>query len=162
MNRATEKIERGNPFNQTKLLQRGFDNKKNNAPVATGRKRILVVDDDNGILAVLLYLLRDMDFDVEVAENGYEARELFMNGAFDLVMTDLQMPGMNGWELAFNIKKMSPGTPVVLITGAEKDMVEAGKDFHHVDSVLFKPFKVEIFKDMVYSLVENHSTSTST
>jgi CheY-like chemotaxis protein len=160
MRREIEKIVA--PLIQIRLPQRDIVNKKGNTSAGTGRKRILVVDDDNGILTVLLYLLREMDFDVEAAENGYEAKELFLSGAFDLVMTDLQMPGMDGWELAFNIKRMSPGTPVILITGAEKDMVEGGKNFHHVDSVLFKPFKLEIFKDTVYGLVGNHSTSTST
>ena len=151
MHYRAEKMETENPFTQIKIP---------NISAGTGRKRILVVDDDNGILSVLLYMLKEMGFDAVSAENGYDAKDLFTGGVFDLVITDLHMPGMDGRELAFNIKRISPGTPVILITGAEKDMVEEGKDFHHVDSVLFKPFNLEAFKDLVYGLVGDHSTST--
>ena len=151
MHNTAEDMETENPLTQIRLP---------NTSAGTGRKRILVVDDDSGIISVLLYLLKEMGFDAVSAENGYDARDLFKDGVFDLVITDLNMPGMDGRELAFNIKRISPGTPVILITGIEKDMAEADKDFHHVDSVLFKPFNLEAFKDLVFDLMGDHSTST--
>jgi CheY-like chemotaxis protein len=114
-------------------------------PYVEGRpklRRILVVDDDIGVRDTMAGLLSDLGYDVAVAADGEEALILLQDSTFGLVLTDLNMPGMDGWSLAGRIKKDS-STPVVLITASDRPSVEARLKDSAVDSVLFKPFRVE-------------------
>lgn len=98
-------------------------------------KRILVVDDDHCVREVLSRLLIALKFKVKSVDNAYDALDLFINEGFELVLTDIQMPGMDGWELAFNIKKISTETPVILITGMEKHEVEERMQNGHANFI---------------------------
>ena len=64
-------------------------------------KRILVVDDEEQVVSVLRDSLRKLgqDYEIVTAQNGYDALEVVKKTSFDLVITDLKMPGMNGLEL---------------------------------------------------------------
>jgi len=84
------------------------------------RNRILIVDDTKAIRDTLSEMLSVMGFEVTVASSGNEGLRLFPRNSFDLVLTDLQMPDLDGWTLALHIKDKSPNTQVVLITGSEK------------------------------------------
>ena len=85
-------------------------------------KNILVADDEFDILETIVDSL-EIEFDRDVlkihqAQNGVEALELFKDGSgFDLVVTDLNMPKMDGLELVKNIMKITPGFPVIVFTG---------------------------------------------
>ena len=80
------------------------------------KNRILVVDDDHAMRLALSESLESCGYDIVAAENGREALELFKKGKFDLVVTDMKMPGMTGIEVLRGVKKLSPEIPVVLIT----------------------------------------------
>jgi CheY-like chemotaxis protein len=128
-------------------------------PYAEGKptlKRILVVDDHRGVRDAMAWLLSDLGYDVAVAADGEEALILFQDSTFGLVLTDLNMPGMDGWGLAGRIKKDS-NTPVVLITASDRRSVEARIKDSAVDSVLFKPFRVE---DLVAVVIKAFRTIT--
>lgn len=105
-------------------------------------RRILVVDDEKGVRDAIAGLLSDLGYDVAVAADGAEALALIQDAAFGLVLTDLNMPGMDGWSLAERIKKES-NVPIVLITGSERRSVDQRLGKSSVDSVLFKPFRVD-------------------
>lgn len=115
--------------------------------------RILIVDDTKVIRDTLSDMLSVMGFDVAVASSGHEGLDLFLKNSFDLVLTDLQMPDMDGWTLAFSIKEESPNTPVVLITGEEKRRVMEELEGSCVDSVMFKPFALEDIQETVQQLL---------
>ena len=106
-------------------------------------KRILLVDDAEALRDVLSKILSVMGFEVTVARNGNEGLNLFLEHAFDLVMTDLEMPGIDGWTLAFHVKDKSPHTPVVLITGQKEESVMEKLAHSSVDEAMFKPFRLE-------------------
>lgn len=103
--------------------------------------KILIVDDDKHIRDLLLEMLSIMGYKVVTASSGDEGLRLFLNDCFGLVVTDFKMPGMDGLNFANHIKKSSPNTPVVLITGEEKDSIMEKIDGSCVDSALFKPFR---------------------
>ncbi len=107
------------------------------------RASILVVDDNQGIRTFLSALLSMMGFQVTQAADGDEALDLISRESFGVVFTDFQMPGMDGFTLASNIKSSSPKTPVIMITGSEQSLVQEKMRKGSVDSVLFKPFKLE-------------------
>lgn len=100
-----------------------------------GRKaRVLVIDDEESIRGVLARTLSQVKHEVSLAEDGEEGVRLFKEKEFDIVLTDLGMPGMSGWEVCRMIKQISPRTPVGMITGwgmelGKGKMEEYGLDF---------------------------------
>ena len=106
-------------------------------------RRILVAEDNKALQGVVSSLLDFMGFEVALAGNGVEALSLFLENSFDLVLTDLEMPIMDGWSLTHCIKERSPNTPVVLMTGGDRETVRKKVGRGPVDSVIFKPFRLE-------------------
>ena len=108
-----------------------------------GNKRILVVDDNEGIRCALLAALSVMGYEATTARSGVEALNVFLRNPFDLVITDLQMPEMDGWTLASLIKDRFPHIPVVLITGKQKEEVMKDRRRRSIDSALSKPLRLQ-------------------
>jgi CheY-like chemotaxis protein len=117
-------------------------------------KRILVAEDNKSIQHVVSWILDFMGFEVALAGNGVEALSLFLKNSFDLVLTDLEMPIMDGWSLIHCIKERSPNTPVVLLTGADRDNVLKKVKSAPIDSVIFKPFSLNDFQSTVQRVLE--------
>lgn len=84
------------------------------------RKRVLIVDDDVYYLHLLEFVVRKIveqtDITVQYALSGEEALGMLGEGCFASLITDLNMPAMNGYELALKAKKMSPGLDIVMVT----------------------------------------------
>lgn len=117
-------------------------------------RRILVVDDEEGIRQVLSRALSVKGYETITASNGSEALNLFLRNSFDLVITDLQMPRMDGWSLASRIKDSFPDTPVVLITARAKEEVLEKIEGSSVDLVIFKPFTLEEIEIALEDILE--------
>ncbi len=98
---------------------------KNNVP-----KKILIVDDESEMRVALETTLQRENYQLVCAEDGKQALEQFDNHEFDLVLTDVRMPKLNGLELLREVKERSPGTPVVMMTayGTIDNAVEAMKE----------------------------------
>jgi len=105
--------------------------------------RCLVVDDEELVAAVLGDMLLWAGHSVEVARSGQEAIARLGAESFDLVMTDLAMPGLTGWDVARAVKDRSPATRVVLVTGFGVELSPEDLKAHGVDLVLAKPLKLE-------------------
>jgi CheY-like chemotaxis protein len=101
--------------------------------------RILVVDDEADVREMLADMLMSRGHRVTLASGGREALQRLERGDYDLVITDLGMPELNGWEVARAIKVMRPSMPVLLLTGWA-DALDA--DARRVDAVIKKPFDV--------------------
>jgi len=104
---------------------------------------ILVVDDEEMFAEVLVEMLSECGHAVCRAANGADAIEKFKETPFDLVFTDLGMPGMSGWQVAKNIKDIEPQTPVVLLTGRGMILSKEELKSSQVDMVLSKPLRME-------------------
>jgi CheY-like chemotaxis protein len=118
-------------------------------------RRILVAEDHKATREIVSGILDLMGFEVALAGNGLEALSLFVEKTFDLVLTDLEMPIMDGWNLTRCIKERSPDTPVVLMTGADRATVAKKVERGSVDSILFKPFGLEDFERTVQGALES-------
>ncbi len=126
------------------------------ATPALGRTRqLLVVDDDRAIQTLLSRTLSLMGYDVNLAGNGLEGMDLFLKGSYDLVITDLQMPLMNGWELSRLVKERSPKTPVIVITGSCDDNHWDKLKMNGVDAIIPKPFKLKEIGKTVQGLLSS-------
>jgi DNA-binding NtrC family response regulator len=88
---------------------------------------LLIIEDETALRRGLADYFRDSDYRVLTAENGQKGIELFQKEAVDLVFTDLRMPVMDGLELLSELGRISPATPVIVISGAGgiKEAVEA-------------------------------------
>ncbi len=109
--------------------------------VLPGSKRlgaVLVIDDDADVRELVADALAAQGHSVTVAGGGREGLDRFETGRYDLVLTDLGMPDLNGWEVARAIKASSAHTPVLLLTGWA-DVVDADTT-GGVDGILKKPF----------------------
>jgi CheY-like chemotaxis protein len=151
------KVGQGTTF--TIILPIGEDEKEEAAdsqPIKKGRRaRILVIDDDEFVRSVLSRTLAQVDHQVTLAEDGGKGVQLFKEGEFDIVLTDLGMPGVSGWEVCRMIKEISPRTPVGMITGwgderNRSKMEECGLDFF-----ISKPFDLAQILNVVAETMES-------
>jgi CheY-like chemotaxis protein len=115
--------------------------------------RVLVIDDSSSIRLALAYLLRMEGFLVTDAAGGQDGLRQFREAPVDLVVTDLEMPDLSGWEVARAVRLLQPDLPVLLITGHAEAM-EARPDLRALVSViLLKPFSVKPFLNTVKELM---------
>lgn len=104
--------------------------------------KVLVVDDDDTVRETLWELLSE-DHSCETAETAEQALTLLGGDAYDLVLTDLSMPGLNGAELLKRIRESYPNTRVIIVSGmGDKDRAQSLIEQGAFD-VLFKPFTLE-------------------
>ncbi len=116
--------------------------------------RILVVDDTKAIRDILSKILSFMGYEVVVASSGNEGLNRFLKHSFELVLTDFNMPGIDGYTLALRIKDKSPNTPVVLITGSEEVVVMERLKGGCVDHIMLKPFHLEDIEEIVHRMID--------
>jgi DNA-binding NtrC family response regulator len=83
----------------------------------SARASVLVIDDERGIREMLRYELSQDGFDVEMAENGLAAVEAVKRRKFDLAITDLKMPGMDGVATVEALRSLDPKIEVIVATG---------------------------------------------
>jgi signal transduction histidine kinase/ActR/RegA family two-component response regulator len=104
------------------------------------RARILVIDDEDSVRDVLSQMLRAKGHQVVGAASGEEGIEKFEKGTFDLVLTDLGMPKISGWEVGKAIKKMNSKVPVAMITGWGMELNRDKMSESGIDLIISKPF----------------------
>jgi two-component system, cell cycle sensor histidine kinase and response regulator CckA len=117
-----------------------------------GSKHILLVDDEPSVRSATSLMLNLDGHAVTVASSGAEALGLFSEGQFDLVITDFAMSDMNGDELVIRLKKLSPRTPAVMITGHDKRF---GSADNPVDAILFKPYRLEDLRSAIAKVLSS-------
>ena len=108
----------------------------------SARKRVLVVDDEASIRDLLSKTLALAEYDVDTAGDGAAALDRMRGAAYDLLIADLKMPGMDGLALIRQVKKLKADLPVIIITGfsTESSAIEAVN--LGVAGYLTKPFRV--------------------
>lgn len=106
--------------------------------------KILIIDDEPDMLKLLSMILREKTtYEVTTTNNPIEAVELAKQGGFDLVISDLKMPGLDGMEIIDAVKKVDEDIPVIIITAfasvesASEAIQKGGFDF------ITKPFRKE-------------------
>jgi DNA-binding response OmpR family regulator len=107
------------------------------------KDRILVVDDDGDACEMFAAVLDQAGYEVDTAADGFDALAKVVGFSPDLVLTDLQMPGMTGVELIRRVHQYNQSQPIVLMTGAEtKDLCTGAEGYGAVDC-LVKPVNLD-------------------
>lgn len=103
--------------------------------------RLLVVDDDQSVVDVLSYFMKESGYEVDEANDGIEAVEQLQNSSYDIVITDAMMPKMKGAEVCKFIKSHYPNTYVIGISGYPDSLKKLKKE--GADICFTKPFKID-------------------
>jgi two-component system chemotaxis response regulator CheY len=115
--------------------------------------KILITDDSLLSRKMLRKILDDADYQVIEAKDGYSALEIFTIEKPDIVMLDLTMPGINGFEVLKQLKSINPAAKVII---ASADVQTMTKDFafsHGADGYVNKPFITEEIVELVQKLL---------
>jgi two-component system, OmpR family, response regulator VicR len=121
-----------------------------------GKKRILIVDDDKGVVdSIQRFLIREKVYQLEMAFDGFEAGQKFADFKPDLVILDIRMPGLDGYQLCSRIRanKDNNNVRILIISGTIDDkevkrIIDAGGDDY-----LSKPFSTRLLKEKIEVLL---------
>ena len=115
--------------------------------------KILIVDDEVSVTDYLKMVLGEYgnDFEIICENTGYEALNRIMRGGIDLLLTDIAMPDMDGYELYSRTKEYDENLPIIMMTGFGYDpdhvVVKSRKD--GLKNVIFKPFDIQKLNEMI-------------
>jgi len=124
--------------------------------------RVLLVEDEPALRQILVSYLRIDHHQVMATADGREALQVFRAGEYDLVLTDRAMPNFGGDQLAVEIKRLSPSTPVIMLTGLGDLMRELDERPPGVDLVIGKPIGLAGLRTAVASVLPDVSPTDST
>jgi DNA-binding NtrC family response regulator len=122
-----------------------------------GRLNVLVVDDEAVIRDGLLRILDGEKYAVETCRSGHVAIELMQNKEFELIITDLKMPGMNGIEVLKAVKALQPDVPVIMITGYATVDTAVDAMRHGAVDYVAKPFTPEQILEKIELALEKRT-----
>ncbi len=118
-------------------------------------KKVLVVDDEKGIRFLLSEVLLNQGYEVSLARDGQESLDKLEKDHFDLVVTDINMPRLDGVAMLKNMKKTGRSEKVIIMTGDPSDQRLSDPEIPHVITRLLKPFGIDNFLNVVLSAIGN-------
>jgi CheY-like chemotaxis protein len=119
------------------------------APVKSHRINVLGIDDQEVIRELLHNIISRMGHRIVTAGNGQDALKLFSEEKFDVVILESGLPGIDGWDVAAQVKSLSPATPVIMLSGwgplSDRQTVLR----QNADFILTKPFKMDQLSEVI-------------
>ena len=115
-------------------------------------KKILIAEDNDSNFILMTYVLKDK-YEYKRARNGEEAVEMASTGVFDLVLMDLKMPVMDGFQATMAIKALQPSLPVIALTANVFDVDRQNAEAAGCDDFLAKP----INREKCLALIEHYT-----
>lgn len=122
---------------------------KGNDPMA----RILIIEDDEEMRSLLEDFLKEEGYKAVSADNGPEAFHKMAQGSFDLLITDIRMPGLNGLDILSAVKKFQSQLPVLVITAFGGQEVYRRSMARGADGYLEKPIHFHKLKSLIHELI---------
>ncbi|MDH3393913.1 MAG: response regulator [Desulfobulbaceae bacterium] len=117
--------------------------------------RLLVVDDEPIVGKRLQQVYVKLGFDVEIFTNSADALAAMVENPFQIVVTDLRMDGMDGWEVLRQARAINPETRVIVITAYAQDETANKAEQLGAFDFIAKPFRLDELKQVVYAAVED-------
>lgn len=130
------------------LVTKGVEDVKN--------KKVLVVEDNTTNILVLTKVLAGWQLEYDVANDGYKAIEYITEKKYDIILMDLHLPKITGYDTAQRIKTTSninKETPILAISAADKSEIEQHPQKHFLDGVMYKPVQTQILLDNINQLL---------
>jgi CheY-like chemotaxis protein len=126
------------------------------ASTMTDKKKILIAEDSTVLGDVIRFNLQRSGFDVTLARNGNVAMQLLSTEKFDCLVTDFEMPGMNGEELCDHLRNVLKNHDIRIVMCSAKGMEmdrEGLKSRLQIEEILFKPFSIRDLTSLLQKLV---------
>ena len=117
--------------------------------------RLLVVDDEAIVGKRLQQVYGKLGFEVEVFTHPADALAAMARQPFEIVVTDLRMDGIDGWELLRQVREMNPATRVIIITAYVEEETTTKASQQGAFDIIAKPFRLEELRQVVYAAVED-------
>lgn len=124
-------------------------------------RRILVVDDDLAIRVLLQAVFKRLGFKVELAEDGEAGLRILKDQTFDLVLLDLMMPKVSGYEFLERVRNEHNAPPHIVVFTAAGQRGIARIPEESVCGTILKPFDLETFLALVQRCLDGHETRAS-
>jgi CheY-like chemotaxis protein len=124
-------------------------------PAGGADVKILAIDDQAVILDLISAMGQSLGYSVSTASTAAEGLRLARGQKYDIILTDLAMPGMSGLELSRQVHNQQPDTPVILVTGWETHLEQRELASLGIIEVLYKPFRIEQLMDIVQAAVRS-------
>jgi len=119
------------------------------------KKRILVVEDDEEMRSLLKDFIEAEGFEMDSVSNGSEAFRILVRELFDLVITDIRMPGLTGLDILPGIKKLQPEAPIIVITAFGSEEVHRRAIERGATAYLEKPLHFHELKTMIHEIISS-------
>lgn len=117
---------------------------------------ILVVDDEELIRDLVCLMLSKLGYQPTPAQNAVEALNCIqLDDGIQLVLTDINMPKINGWQFALQVKALRPRLPIVALTGESPDGILPRLKGSGITHALFKPLKMKLLGDALSSILKS-------
>lgn len=121
--------------------------------------RVLVVDDDESVLNMLYKVIRSCGMDVQTATSGEQALDMTSKESFDLILMDVNMHGMDGFQVVETLRKRGIKTPIIIVSGRQEDYDTLyGLDIG-ADDYVTKPFNPVVLGAKVKALIRRSKGS---
>ncbi|WP_372683650.1 response regulator, partial [Desulfosarcina sp.] len=117
---------------------------------------ILVVDDEAFIRNLVCLMLSKIGYATTSARDAIEALEFIQSvNGFQLVLTDINMPIIDGWAFALRVKALQPGLPIVALTGESPDRILPRLKGSGISHALFKPITLNLLEEALSSILDS-------
>jgi len=116
------------------------------------KKRILVVEDDEEMRSLLKDFFTEEGFETDSVSNGSEAFRILVRELFDLVITDIRMPGLTGLDILPGIRKLQPEVPIIVITAFGSEEIRDRAMARGATSYLEKPIHFHNLRTLIHDM----------
>jgi len=120
---------------------------------------ILLVEDDEMVREMAAIMLANLGFTVRTARDGVEALAVFKSHLYEIrvILSDVSMPRMDGWETLTALRQICPNVPVILASGHDESQVLAGEHLELPQVFLHKPYQMGQLRDALAKAMANSS-----
>jgi len=112
--------------------------------------RILVIESNQEIRSLLIDFIKDEGYEADSVEKGTYAFRKLMTNSFDLIITDIQLPGFSGFDILLGLKKIQPETPVVVITAFGDGEATSKAHERRANAFLEKPIQLKELRELIH------------
>jgi len=121
------------------------------------KNRILIVEDDEEMRALLRDMIEEEGYKTASVSNGWEAFRKLAKESFDLIITDIRMPGLTGLDILPGIKRLQPDAPIIVITAFGSEEVHRKALERGATAYLEKPIHFHKLRTLIHDMFSNKS-----
>jgi DNA-binding NtrC family response regulator len=117
--------------------------------------KILIIEDDDEMRSLLKDFVEEEGFEADSVEKGISAFKKLMTESFDLIITDIRMPGYSGLDILPELKRLQPEIPIVVITAFGSEEVYRKALSRGANAYLEKPIHFHKLKELIYDIISS-------